>query len=64
MVTIIRTYLGKYPILTNSLIYGTLCVGAEFSQQTLSKKILVSIFISKNHFWETVLPLHKYTNYN
>ncbi|KAK5642440.1 hypothetical protein RI129_008607 [Pyrocoelia pectoralis] len=28
------------PILTNAVIYGTLYVGAEFSQQVLSRKIL------------------------
>ncbi|KAJ8975710.1 hypothetical protein NQ317_018984, partial [Molorchus minor] len=34
----LRRILGKYPILTNSIIYGTLCCGAETSQQTISKK--------------------------
>ncbi|KYB25895.1 mpv17-like protein isoform X1 [Tribolium castaneum] len=30
----------KYPIASNSLVYGTLYVGAEFSQQTISRKVL------------------------
>ncbi|XP_063925567.1 mpv17-like protein isoform X2 [Zophobas morio] len=30
----------NHPIITNSLVYGTLFVGAEFSQQTVSKKVL------------------------
>ncbi|KAJ8944330.1 hypothetical protein NQ318_016137 [Aromia moschata] len=32
--------LGKYPIVTNSIIYGALCCSAELSQQTVTKKIL------------------------
>lgn len=31
----------KRPLLTNCVIYGSLYVGAEFSQQTLTRKILV-----------------------
>lgn len=31
----------RYPFVTNSAVYGGLYVGAEFSQQFLSKKILV-----------------------
>ncbi|XP_046398400.1 mpv17-like protein isoform X1 [Ischnura elegans] len=31
----------KHPVIVNSLVYGTLYVGAEFSQQTLTRKILV-----------------------
>ncbi|KAG8237281.1 hypothetical protein J437_LFUL015891 [Ladona fulva] len=32
---------NKHPVIVNSLVYGTLYVGAEFSQQTLTRKILV-----------------------
>ncbi|XP_050514872.1 mpv17-like protein isoform X3 [Diabrotica virgifera virgifera] len=35
----IKTSLVKRPIITNSIIYGTLCTFSEFSQQTLSKKL-------------------------
>lgn len=35
----------KYPFITNSAIYGSLYVGAEFSQQILCKKIWVKNFI-------------------
>ncbi|XP_023013662.2 mpv17-like protein isoform X1 [Leptinotarsa decemlineata] len=36
----INKSLKTHPIVTNSLIYGTLCTGAEFSQQIISKKVL------------------------
>ncbi|CAH1155633.1 unnamed protein product [Phaedon cochleariae] len=32
----LKRSLERYPIVTNSLIYGTLCSASEFSQQTLS----------------------------
>ncbi|XP_048526557.1 palmitoyl-protein thioesterase 1 isoform X1 [Dendroctonus ponderosae] len=35
-----RTVLEKHPIIGNSVVYGTLCVAAEASQQTINKKIL------------------------
>ncbi|XP_057654891.1 mpv17-like protein isoform X2 [Diorhabda carinulata] len=35
----LKTCLEKRPILTNSLIYGSLCTISEFSQQTISKKL-------------------------
>lgn len=31
----------RYPIVANSTVYGTMCVGAEFSQQIMTKRILV-----------------------
>ncbi|XP_044760013.1 mpv17-like protein [Coccinella septempunctata] len=36
----IRKIFYKYPIISNSVIYGSLCVGAEVSQQTVQKKLL------------------------
>lgn len=48
MTAFIRIYLKKYPVTTNSLIYGSLCMGAELSQQTFNKKILVSIIFFMN----------------
>lgn len=32
----------KYPLVSNSLIYGTLYVGAECSQQIITRKFLVT----------------------
>ncbi|XP_019870670.1 mpv17-like protein [Aethina tumida] len=40
LATFMKNALDKYPIVSNCVIYGSLCVGAEFSQQTLTKKIL------------------------
>lgn len=37
-----RTFLEKYPILGNAVVYGTLCIAAETSQQTINNKILAS----------------------
>lgn len=34
---------NKYPLVSNSLIYGSLYVGAECSQQIVTKKFLVGI---------------------
>lgn len=36
-----RKVFNKYPLVSNSLIYGSLYVGAECSQQIITKKILV-----------------------
>ncbi|XP_066258077.1 mpv17-like protein [Euwallacea similis] len=38
--TIFRSFLEKHPIIGNSIVYGTLCVAAETSQQALNKKVL------------------------
>lgn len=40
---------NNYPVVSNSIIYGSLCVGAEFSQQTIQKKLLVRYF---RIFWK------------
>lgn len=40
--TIFRTLLEKYPIIGNSIVYGSLCVAAETSQQAINNKVLVS----------------------
>lgn len=33
----------KYPLASNCITYGSMCVGAEFSQQFFKKRIFVSI---------------------
>lgn len=38
-----KTMFRKHPLITNSFVYGVLYVGAEFSQQTLTRKVLVII---------------------
>ncbi|XP_037814024.1 mpv17-like protein [Lucilia sericata] len=38
---VVGTLFKKHPFLTNSAVYGSLYVGAEFSQQYLTKRVLV-----------------------
>jgi hypothetical protein len=38
----VKALFKKYPMASNAVVYGTLITGAEFSQQTITKKILVS----------------------
>ncbi|CAH0546468.1 unnamed protein product [Brassicogethes aeneus] len=38
--TLLKSCLNKYPVVSNSVIYGSLCVAAEFTQQTVTKKVL------------------------
>lgn len=40
---IVGNLFKKHPFLTNSAVYGSLYVGAEFSQQYLTKRVLVSL---------------------
>ncbi|XP_069688107.1 mpv17-like protein isoform X1 [Periplaneta americana] len=37
----VKTIFKRYPMAANAVVYGTLVTGAEFSQQTITKKILV-----------------------
>ncbi|CAG2056408.1 unnamed protein product [Timema podura] len=39
-VALVKRVFQKHPFVSNCVVYGTLYVGAEFSQQTLSRKIL------------------------
>ena len=39
----IRRLFASRPLLSNCIVYGSLYAGAEFSQQTLIRKILVSV---------------------
>lgn len=39
--TVLRNLFSKHPLGTNMVIYGTLYVGAEFSQQVITNKYLV-----------------------
>lgn len=48
----IKYAFNKHPIISNSLVYGTLYVGAEFSQQTISKKVLVSLELINTREWK------------
>ncbi|KAJ6647104.1 Mpv17-like protein [Pseudolycoriella hygida] len=36
----IRSFFAKHPLISNSLIYGSLYVGAEFSQQFITRRLL------------------------
>jgi len=45
---LVKRVFKKYPLVANCGVYGTLYVGAEFSQQTINKKFLV--WISKKVF--------------
>lgn len=36
----IRTFFSKHPLLSNCMVYGSMCVGAEASQQYVTKRIL------------------------
>lgn len=40
----LRNVIKKYPIIPNALVYGTMVVGAEFSQQTLNKRYFVCFY--------------------
>jgi hypothetical protein len=42
MLVAAKALFKKYPMASNAVVYGTLITGAEFSQQTITKKILVS----------------------
>jgi Mpv17-like protein len=37
----VKALFKKYPMASNAVVYGTLITGAEFTQQTITKKILV-----------------------
>lgn len=41
IIRVVKETFRKYPMIANSTVYGTMCVGAEFSQQILTKRILV-----------------------
>jgi hypothetical protein len=41
---LVKRLFKKHPLVANCAVYGTLYVGAEFSQQTINKKFLVYIF--------------------
>ncbi|KAJ8911419.1 hypothetical protein NQ315_005952 [Exocentrus adspersus] len=47
-----RRILDKHPLISNSVIYGSLCVAAEFTQQTVTRKVLDSP--SKPYDLETI----------
>jgi hypothetical protein len=43
----VKALFKKYPMASNAVVYGTLITGAEFTQQTITKKILVSCMLSQ-----------------
>jgi len=40
IIRVVKETFKKYPMIANSTVYGSMCVGAEFSQQILTKRIL------------------------
>ena len=50
MAASIRAYFKGRPLLANCVTYGSLYMGAEFSQQTLLRKVLVRFL---GHFFIT-----------
>jgi len=46
IIRVVKETFRKYPMIANSTVYGTMCVGAEFSQQVLTKRILVKYYIN------------------
>jgi len=47
----VKTLFKKYPMASNAVVYGTLITGAEFTQQTITKKILVSCMLPQWPLW-------------
>lgn len=45
----VKTLFKKYPMASNAVVYGTLITGAEFTQQTITKKIMVSYKLLQFH---------------
>jgi hypothetical protein len=47
----VKVLFKKYPMASNAVVYGTLITGAEFTQQTITKKILVSCMLPQWPLW-------------
>jgi len=47
----VKALFKKYPMASNAVVYGTLITGAEFTQQTITKKILVSCMLPQWPLW-------------
>jgi len=52
IIRVVKETFRKYPMIANSTVYGTMCVGAEFSQQVLTKRILVKYYIDGIVFYQ------------
>jgi len=52
IIRVMKETFRKYPMIANSTVYGTMCVGAEFSQQILTKRILVKYYINGIVFYQ------------
>lgn len=42
VITLVKSAFKNYPYVSNCVTYGCMCVGAEFSQQFINKRLLVS----------------------
>ena len=51
MFSSIKLYLKGRPLLANCITYGGLYMGAEFSQQSMLHKVLVSVKLKYYNFW-------------
>jgi hypothetical protein len=49
--TAVKALFKKYPMASNAVVYGTLITGAEFTQQTVTKKLLVSCILVQCPLW-------------
>jgi hypothetical protein len=56
----VKELFKKYPMASNAVVYGTLITGAEFTQQTITKKILVGYTLLKFH---NTAFMNTYTHY-
>lgn len=45
---VVKGVFKKYPWAANTFTYGCMCVGAEFSQQYLTKRVIVSMYFIQN----------------
>lgn len=43
IIRVVKETFRKYPMMANSVVYGSMCVGAELSQQLMTKRILVCV---------------------
>ena len=53
---VVKALFKKYPMASNAVVYGTLITGAEFTQQTITKKVLVSCMLPQWPLWH----LHRF----
>lgn len=44
IIKVVKKMFAKHPMIVNSTVYGTMTVTAEYSQQILTKRILVKCY--------------------